>query len=78
MLEQKKQIVGNISTENSLKGKFNSETIGVEKDYNNLLNKPKINSIELRENKTLEQLGIQEKMENLTNLDIENILKKFI
>lgn len=47
-------------------------------NYNNLENKPKINNIELRDNKTAEQLGLQEEMDSLTNMEIEEILNSFV
>lgn len=46
-------------------------------DYNLLHNKPQINSIELKGNKTLEDLNIQEKgnypNERVTNIEIDNL-----
>lgn len=47
-------------------------------NYNYLNNKPKINDVELRDNKTAKQLGLQEEMESLTNLEIEEILNSFV
>ena len=47
-------------------------------NYNYLNNKPKINNVELRDNKTAKQLGLQEEMESLTNLEIEEILNSFV
>lgn len=46
-------------------------------NYNYLQNKPKINNVELIDNKSLEDLGIQEN-EALSNLEIEEVLKNFI
>lgn len=48
--------------------------------YKKLMDKPKINNIELVDNKTLEELGIQpageyEEVEALSNQEIENLLK---
>lgn len=47
-------------------------------NYNYLNNKPKINDVELKGNKTSKQLGLQEEMESLTNLEIEEILNSFV
>lgn len=46
-------------------------------DYNKLKNKPSINNMVLTENKSLDELGIQEKgnyaNERVTNLEIDNL-----
>lgn len=42
-------------------------------DYNNLLNKPSINNVSLTGNKTLDELGIQEKGEYLVEDDLTDI-----
>lgn len=47
-------------------------------DYNKLNNKPQINNVILQDNKTAKQLGLQEEMESLTNLEIEEILNSFV
>ena len=56
----------------------------LEQDYNVLINKPQINSVELVGNRELEELGIQEKGDYakksdipgvMTNIEIENILQ---
>lgn len=47
-------------------------------NYNNLENKPKINNVELKDNKTSKQLGLQEEMDSLTNVEIEEILNSFV
>lgn len=47
-------------------------------NYNNLTNKPKINNVELKGNKTSKQLGLQEEMDSLTNMEIEKILNSFV
>ena len=41
-------------------------------DYNNLINKPSINEVELKGNKTLEDLGDK----SLTNIEIKHIFDK--
>lgn len=46
-------------------------------NYNYLQNKPKINNVELVDNKSLEDLGIQNS-EALSNLEIEEILNNFV
>ena len=52
--------------------------IGGTDNYNYLNNKPKINDVELRDNKTAKDLGLQEEMESLTNMEIEEILNSFV
>lgn len=51
------------------------------KNYNELINKPQINSVELVDNKTLDELNIQVKGdyadEALTNKEIEDLLNNF-
>lgn len=43
-------------------------------DYNELPNKPKINSVELVNNKTGGDLGLQDKMAEITNSEIDTIV----
>lgn len=43
-------------------------------DYNLAINKPSINSVELKNNKTSSDLGLQDKMNAMTNSDIQNII----
>lgn len=57
---------------------YGIENIGSTTNYNNLENKPKINNIELKDNKTSEQLGLQGKMEKIKNSEIEEMIKNFI
>lgn len=49
------------------------EIAGGVSDYEQLNNKPKINSIELSNNKSLDSLGIQEKMDAITNTELDAI-----
>lgn len=60
---------------------INPITMGTE-DYNRLINKPKINYVELIENKTLDDLNIQVKGnypdEALTNAEIEALIDNFV
>lgn len=63
------------STEN-LTGKLNNgEREVVTTDYEKLNNIPKINTVELKGDKTAKELKLQEEMRALTNLEIEEILK---
>lgn len=57
---------------------FEEGVTGGTDNYNYLSNKPKINNVELRDNKTAKQLGLQEEMESLTNMEIEEILNSFV
>ena len=60
---------------------INPITMGTE-DYNRLINKPKINYVELVENKTLDDLNIQVKGDYpdqaLTNAEIEALIDSFV
>lgn len=47
---------------------------GGTRDYNRLINQPQINSITLIENKTSEELGLQDKIYDITEQDIDNII----
>ena len=58
--------------------RLEEDSFGGTDNYNYLNNKPKINDVELRENKTAKQLGLQEEMESLTNMEIEEILNSFV
>lgn len=46
--------------------------------YLPLSDKPKINSIELINNKTSSQLGLQDEMSSLSNTDIDDLLNNFV
>lgn len=46
-------------------------------NYNYLNNKPKINNVELKDNKTSKDLKLQDEMKRITNSDIENIFSDF-
>lgn len=50
-----------------------SEISGGLNDYNQLNNKPQINNVELSNNKTLESLGIQSKMDKITNTELDDL-----
>lgn len=47
-------------------------------NYEKLLNKPKINNVELIGNKKSKDLKIQDEMEVLSNLEIEEMINNFI
>lgn len=66
-------LTGNLR-ENSLTGTTQPITIKNEKNYNNLINKPQINEVELVANKQLEDLNVT----RLTNSEIENIIDSII
>ena len=44
-------------------------------DYIKSYNKPKINDIELIDNKTSKDLGLQDEMYEISNIEIEELLK---
>lgn len=50
-------------------------TGGSAKDYNLLGHKPSINEVVLVGNKTGKQLGLQDKMDSLTNKELDDIIK---
>ena len=50
------------------------ENIGGTSNYEDLTNKPQINSVVLVGNKTSSDLKLQGEMEALSNMDIENLL----
>lgn len=82
-LETELELVGEVEDENVLVGEMDFDTSsGGTSNYAYLTNKPKINNVELINNKTLEELGIQEKgeypKESLTNSDIEALLNNFV
>lgn len=76
------ELLGEIETVNEIVGEVSINTGGGTLNYEYLYNKPKINNVELIQNKTLEDLGIQEKGEypsqSLSNSDIEAILGGFV
>lgn len=70
-IDKNRMKVGNgVSHYNDLE--YFSDTV----DYNELINKPQINSVELSGNKTLDQLGIQAKGNYLVSSDLNNYALK--
>jgi hypothetical protein len=49
---------------------------GLTKDYEKLINKPRINDVELIGNKELSELGVQKELPEITNLEILEIFRK--
>ena len=47
------------------------EDTGGTNNYNNLNNKPKINDVELKDNKTSKDLKLQGEMKEFTNIELE-------
>ncbi len=68
------ELNGTINNNSSLSGTLNPITVQQVRDYNKLNNKPKINEIELKNNKSLEDLNVTK----LTNIEIENIINSII
>ncbi len=56
---------------------FEEGATGGTDNYNYLNNKPKINNVELKDNKTSKDLKLQDEMKRITNSDIENIFSDF-
>ena len=79
-VEVLESITGSISSEHTVSGSLSkTETISgsitsapgiLEKDYNKLINKPQIESVELIGNKTMKQLGV----DTLSVQEVEKIL----
>ena len=63
---------GSLNAEQSMSGTLNMAKSTVEKDYEKLQNRPKINGVELIGNQSFDDLGMSE----LTALDVYNILNK--
>ena len=60
-------------TGNTMDVAFGEHVRTVDKDYNELLNKPSINSVELIGNKTGPELSLQDEMDPISNLEIETL-----
>lgn len=67
-------ISGNIKNTDKLTGILNPITAQTIRDYNQLNNKPLINEVELKNNKSLEDLNVNK----LTNIEIENIINSVV
>lgn len=67
-----------LDEQNSIDAEIENSDIvstGATKNYEILDNKPQINNVELVGNKNANDLNLQERIEVLTNLEIEEILK---
>lgn len=67
-----------LDEQNSIDAEIENSDIvptGTTKNYEILDNKPQINGVELVGNKNANDLNLQERIEVLTNLEIEEILK---
>lgn len=62
-----------VSSSINLDGELNNAIVPTD-NYNDLINKPQINSVTLVGNRSLEELDIQKSMENITNMDIERLI----
>ena len=67
-------LIGTISNEGSITGDIHPVTIKTVRSYNQLTNKPQINSVELQGDKSLEELNVT----RLTNSEIEDIINSII
>lgn len=68
------RLTGNITNANPLDVTVSPITPQVIKDYNKLNNKPQINEVELKNNKSLEDLNVNK----LTNLEIEQLINSIV
>ena len=64
-------LAGRITTSASLSGRMLVPSAIINNDYEELIHKPQINSVELNGNKSFDDLG----MSGLSNLEIEFILR---
>lgn len=69
-LSDLQEISGSLQGTGTVKGKMTSAPVIVERDYNDLENKPQIESVTLQGNKTFKQLGL----DTLSVQEIEKIL----
>ena len=65
------RMTGSINKDNSIQGKIRYGTNGTN-NYNELDNKPSIEDVVLKGNRTFEQLGLTE----ISNVDLKNIFDK--
>ena len=66
---------GNLSTKNkNVKGSLSLPERVSTGDYNELVNKPQINSVELIGNKLSEDLGLEPTIHDITEQDIDNLI----
>lgn len=72
-LAAQETLTGVISDTGNLRGAMTIPKSIVEKNYNELINKPKINSVELIGNRTLDELGIASD-EYITDAEIDTML----
>ena len=68
----KPKITGILKKVSSVNGKLKPVKTIIERDYNNLSNRPKINKIELKGDKSFEELG----MKSLTNTEIARMFNQ--
>lgn len=74
-LQNEKELEIELQDEKDLRVEFEEEVMEVvTSDYNKLINLPSINQKKLQGNKTLKELGLQEELETISNLEIEKIL----
>ena len=63
-----------VGSSNQINADFNAKVITSTSDYNELVNKPKINDVELVGNKTSKELKLQEQMNEMTFQDIDDMI----
>ncbi len=66
------KILGKIKTQSKLKGVLKYSSYSVGDDYNILKNKPQIEGVELKDNKTFEELGLLE----VSNTELKEMFDK--
>ena len=67
------EIIAEVGTSNEIVGEVSIGSYVGTLNYNDLFNKPKINNVELIDNKSLDSLQIQEKMDQVTNIELDAI-----
>lgn len=76
ILEDEDTLELELQDEDTLDVELETDTTEVvTSDYEKLNNLPQINNVELTGNKTSEDLGLQEEMREITNLELEEIFK---
>lgn len=71
---QNKSVTGNISTNKSLSGQLKMPNFVETGNYNLLINRPRINDIELIGNKNSEELGLEPTIVDISEQDIDKLI----
>ena len=75
MLLISNKIIGEIHMPQQLQGNMKFGNYQPNNDYNEAKNKPSINDVELKDNKTAKDLKLQDEMEEISNIELDEIFK---